>query len=535
MSLRIRRTVLPPLFGGVNNNPHRFAVEKDEAWKIENCHLDSKGVASTRGGSTLINTTALDGAVTSIHELVMLSGSSIVRTVLVSAGLAWYVWDGEGTTTCSKIKDLNTKDKPSIVTVDYGGATYAVLANGVDFLKYDGSTVTNLLSLASDFPSSGIPKYLQVYNTRLVAGGMITEPTRVRLSNPTDPTTWDANDFFTFEDDGNLEVVTGIGTMYDFLVTTKKNQIIINNESDPTSTTVKQIPVSKNIGSASHWGMQTVGSRLFFENSSGFFVGELREALEDGMVVSKIGANVENQFSQVQSFSSIDSVYDAAHKELLWGVQQRNYDKPNLALVFNLDLSNFTNGDYVWSGWNRGDGYDPLTFGTVTSSSGKKEVWRGDSNGFVYRMDARESYKDEVGGSTDVDINTYIHLPPFIPSGLSIVKRFLDATAALYQNTNGSTTLSWIVDSSYLNPGVDGRVIEVDGHVPFWNDCVDGDYTEGWGTTIWIEKPILPAIVDVKQTGKFIEFIINNTGVNARDEISYHGLEIAYQVLGRKR
>ena len=202
--------------------------------------------------------------------------------------------------------------------------------------------------------------------------------------------------------------------------------------------------------------------------------------------------------------------------------------------MFNLDLTDFIKGRFVWSGWNRGDGYEATAFGTVTDADGREEIWRGDSNGYVYRMDGKKQHKDEVGGGDDEDIISLIHLPPFRPSGLSIVKRFLDCTVSLYQRVSGSTTLSWIVDSSYLSPSTD-ITVEIDGHAPFWNDGSDTDYTQEWDTTVWVSRPMIPIIVDVKEAGKFIEFIIENLGANSRDAIAYHGMEVAYQILGRKR
>lgn len=535
--IRSYTTVLPPLTGGVNYAANRMAIAPNEGFRIVNCHIDAWGRAYTRKGSELLNTTALQGKVTSIHEYVVPTAGTQNRTILVSAGKRWYSWDSSNGFTL--LYDLQSDAKPSVVNfLDGNHNTIAILANGTDFLKYDGSSVSNLLSASSDFPNNEVPRYLTVYDNRLGASGCSVYPRRVYMSGLLDPTSWDAdNDYFQYEDDAEMERITGITSMYKFLVVTKRNRVYINTEGNPQSTTFEQIPVSTEYGSTSHWSLVVVGNRLYMCNESGFYIGTLRQQIENGLDVQPIHGNLGLWMQDIKTFVDVQSVYDANTDEIYTGVETGNYGKNNRAMIYNVGLSNPDEQRFIWSGWFEGDGYEPLCFGKVTNSDGKVEIWRGDSNGYVYRMENPRIWKDQLrsgGETTNQNIATRIHLGPFSPGGISKVKRFLDAIPQLYQHHNGSTILQFLMNQSYVD-STTGVSVELDGHVPLWNDESDSDYTQGWDDTVWVTHPVLPVKVNIRKTGRFVEFIIYNAGSNDYDEIAYGGMEIIYQYIGRSR
>jgi len=539
MALPIRSTRLPPLSGGINNTVDHMAIKKDEAFVIENCHIDENGIAFTRGGSRLLNTTALDGAVTSIIEFTIPSGNTVTRTTLVSAGLVWYTYDS--TAGFTAIKTLSVATRPSVVTfLDGSGNPVCILANGTDFIKYDGSTVADVLASASDFQSASMPRFLEVYDNRLIASGCNEDPNVAYASELLDPTTWGASSYFTAEGDSERDRITGIGTIWNFLLVFKRSAVYLMTEGDPTSTTVSQTPITRQYGASSHWGIITVGDNIFFANESGIYVGYLREAVSDGLLVRRISDKIDRKYNRAKNYADFSVGYDPKNQELIWGIGTKDSTNYNLGLVLNLRLSSF-GGDspnYVWSGIFKSLGYDPYTHGLITDSgTDRLEVWRGDEDGYVYTMDEATQHKDEkrVSGTTvEYDIITRIWLGPFMPQGVQVAKRFCHVNPLLYQNHNGSTSIGWIIDTLWKDPTTD-TTITYEGNIPYWNAGTVATEIQEWDTTVWAAKPMLATSIDIRRTGKFIEIVITNAGDNASDEIAYGGAEISYQYLGRRR
>jgi hypothetical protein len=533
MSKGVRRGVIPPPYEGLDYSDFSVDASQTKVIQMENMHLDSSGTAYSRLGTKIVNSSALDDEITNIFQYNRPFGSTLVRTILVATKSSWYKYNNDGTFT--KIATLSSTDRPSVVSfLDGSGNTIAILANGSDFLKYDGSadTVSNLVSLGA-FSGTSFPRYLTVYDNRLMAAGCDNEPTRVFASNLLDPTAWDANDFFKIDHDSDSERITGLATVWSFLIITKLRSINLVTEGDPTSTTVKSFAVARGFGAISHWAIQTVGNDLYFLNRDSFYVGRLREAVDNGMEVLDIGSFVNRKFADLEDFSDVTSVYDPEHKEIIWGFKQTSEAFANFAIVLSTELTGMGQNGYrpVWSGFFKSDGLKTYTLGRIyDSTSGQEQIWSGSENGYIsfwyqdnYRQD---QMSDGAGGTIDKNITFLITTGIYYPYGLSRKKRFCNIFPSIYQRYDGSISLTYTVN--YIE-AFEYDNVDYSGDIPYWNST--GTDPE-WDSTTWAQNPMIPKKITLNVTGNLISFRISSTSEN-NNEIAYRGFEIYYQVLSQ--
>jgi len=529
--LRKSTMLLPPLRGGCRYTDNVLSIAKDEAFRLINMHIDSRGIAYTRGGSTLLNSTGPTGDITSIHQYNRPYGAGIIREVLVTIGKKWYKMGSDNL--LIQIGGLTSSNKPSVVTFNDGsGNSIAILANGVDFLKYDGSDVSSLLTnFADDFVSSNVPRYLFVYGNRLMASGCDDYPTRVYASNSLDPTTWGVSSYFSYDDGRDMEPVTGMGSAWSFLVVGKKNSIYINTEGDPESDTLEQIKVAIGSGITSHWSIVTEGNIIRFVNQEGFYEGILRRQVEDGLEVRKISDNIEKKFRDVDNYDEIEGVHDRRRNEILWGAKTSGSSTYNTGFAYNLALSGIDeNGTvrHVWNGWYEGDGFEAACLENIIASDGSESVYRGGSGGKIYIMEPDYVFKDDDSSGTGKDIKSTIHLGPIVPGGPGIPKSFRTAYVLLHQNVNGSTTFAYNIAGRYRGP-ISDLTLKQEGNVPFWDGSSDPSQTQVWDSTIWADKGMLDYKMSINGKGAFIELIIENSGNEDTDSISYGGAQLVFQ------
>ena len=527
MALGKRSYNIPALYGGCRYVDHILSLDRSEAYILKNVHINDRGIVYTRGGSTLLNSTAPKGSVTNIHEYTRTSGSQIVREILAVIGANWYSFDGS---TLTRIYGLSTNAKPSVVTFNDGsGNSIAILVNGVDFLKYDGSDVTALISM-SDFVASRVPRYLFVYDNYLHASGCIDTPTRIYTSNLLDPTAWDSDAYFQYDSDGNKEPITGIGSAWSYLVAFKKNQIYMDSEGDPTSSTLEQIKIAEGHGTTSHWGIVTVGDNIYFPSQNGYFSGVLRRETTDGLKVTNIGDNVQKKFDEVTDYNEIEGIHDAKHQSIRFGTKTGGSSTYNTEFSYNLALSGEkADGSRrdVWDGWWEGTNYEPASYGLKTNSNGSFSIYRGDSHGRIYLMEDDFVFKDDDYSATEQNIETLIHLAPLLPYGLVYRKNFRKIVLYLFQQVNGSTTFE--INNSGRTRSLSSNM-EIKGHIPYWNNDNDVDKVQTWDGTLWADAPMLPYEMTINQCGSFIEIILTNNGDNDQDSIAYGGGQLIYQV-----
>lgn len=483
-----------------------------------------------------MNTTALNGKVTSIYEYRRPYGAGTKSTLLATTPTRIYESTDYGAN-WTYIANLTGTARPTWETfTDSSNVSHAFLANGVDFIKYDGTTVS---AVASTYPWAQNPAYITAYDDRLIAAGCNSDPYKIWVSGILDGTDWfsgtdSAAVSWTMKGEkGNR--VTGLGKVYNFLAIFQRRSVDIITEADPSSSTSQQITVSFNIGTTSHWSIQSIGNKLYFANENHFCRGKLIDAIENGLQIEYIDDNIVNKYKKIQNLDDIISIYDDTHNEIQWAIRNFGHIRNDMCLVYNLGLSD-AKGELgmqdVWSGWFDGDGYEPYTLAPVICSDGMTRIYRGDEDGYIYVMEEDEQYKDEITAGNQ-DIVTSIHLPPFITYGMGARKRARDFIPRLYQKYEGSTTVQWVVDGSLLRPTT-AYTIGLRNTVPYYHDGTDTKYKQLWNNTIWNDRPIMPTVITVNQPFNYIEFVITNSGANAQDEISYNGSELYYQVFGTR-
>jgi hypothetical protein len=524
MALGKRRAVLQPLTGGMNYSTDIFSILVNQAQVIRNCHIDPNGRARTRKGSRKLNTTALSGKVTSIYDYKRPEGSGSSSILLVTAGTVLYKWDTE-TTEFVKITDLSTTDRPTWATFVTGGVSYAFMANGSDFFKYDGRVLS---AVSTTYPWTSAPRYIIEYDDRLLAAGCDSDPYKVWVSGILDGEDWFSGTSTTSvswsmkSSTGNR--VTGLGLVYNYCAIFQERGVTIITESDPVSDTSQQIMVSTTDGTTSHWSIQTINNEIYFANSSRICKGQLRDAVENGLVVVPIDDNVYQKYSNISNPEDIVSAYDYANSEIQWGLNLKPYGVHQTTFVFNLGLSGkLSESPYVWSGIFDGSSYEPYTL-AVVNVDGKPLVYRGDTSGYVYVMDESTQYKDNTTAIVTEIVSSVLN-----PYGNFMVKRARMFSPYLYQKYDSSSYIQYIVDGAFLLPST-GQYIVLQNNVPFWRAATNTVQTQTWNSTIWNDAPVVVTSVNLDSPFHYVQFILKNDGANDRDEMSFAGAELFYQV-----
>lgn len=532
MAIGKRRTVLRPLTGGMNYSTDIFSILPNQAQKIRNCHIDPNGRAITRKGSRKLNTTALSGKITSIYDYRRPEGSGSFSMLLVTAGNYLYEWN-TATSTFDTVVELSTSDRPTWATFVSGGVSYAFMANGTDFYKYDG---TRLTAVASSYPWTTAPRYIIEYDDRLIAAGCDSDPYKVFISAILDGT-----DFFPDTSGSPAKAVswtmksstgnrvTGLGRVYDFCAIFQQFGVTIITEADPDSETSKQIMVSTQFGTTSHWSIQTVGNEIFFADDSHLYKGQLRAEVENGLIITPIDDNIYELYKNVSNETDIVSVYDNINQEIQWGMNLKPYGESQTTFVYNTGLSGKSEEyPFVWSGIFDGSNYEPCSLASVIID-GKPYVYRGDSSGYVYIMDEKTQWKDDT-----TDIQVEIQTSILNPYGNFQVKRARQFSPFIYQNYDSSVYIQWIVDGSRILPATT-QYLNLRNNIPFWRASTKTIQRQQWNSTIWNDAPVIVTAVSLDCPFHYIQFKIFCDGTNAMDEMSFSGGELFYQVhQGRK-
>ncbi len=537
MPKALRRAVQPAVYGGCNNSTDILSLTDYQCNVIRNCHINEHGLVFTRKGSNILNTTSLGSAVTSIYDFRKPDGSSTASYLLVTAGEALYKWNST-TSTFTLVTALSSSDRPSWVTfTDGSNLSYAIMCNGTDFIKYDGTSVTNC-DPAEDYPWTSNPRYIIEYDDRLLVSGCDSDPYKVFVSGLQDCTEWKpgtggAAVYWTIKGSKG-ERVTGLGVVYDYAVLFQRNATNIITEADPESTSSQQITVSTRYGTTSHWSIQGINNMLYFCDEAHVYKGALRQAIENGLDVVVIDRNIQEKYATVTNHSDIVSVYDPEHEEIQWGVKTGFNVKNDTALVYNIGLSQDDNPAQqtnVWSGWFDGDGYEPYTLASVIQSDGSTKVYRGDETGYVYVMEEDFKYKDDTtdgATTTQNPIPVEIRTKGMIPYGLGTRKRARMFVPYISQRHNGSVYVQWVVDRCYAN--ATPRQMQLYNRIPYWRATTNTTNKQLWNKTIWADNAIMPKSIVLQQPFSYIQFVMTCAGTNATDEITYSGCEFLYQL-----
>lgn len=524
--------------GGVNDTFDILSVGRDQLWRMVNYDLDLDGRALSRLGCELINTTALNGEVTSIEEFRYYdtATASFKGELLVSAGLRWYYLDSSDV--FQEIATLTSSEKPSVVTfADGDGNAIAILTNGTEIIKYTGGgTTATALTADVAFPWTSVPRYLFVWNNRLCAAGDDTRPTIVDFSERLDPDDWDLNnDYLNFGPMGG-NFVKGLGQVERFLAVVKEKSIYIVTNDDFDGTTQEVIRVSDQYGTTSHWSIQTIGSTIHFLDSKHAYRGILRQAVVNGLDVDIISNNIRTVYGKVQAFDKIDSVYDPKTQQIYWGVQTQGHDYPDKTLVYSKyhSIEDGPEPRYVWCGYrnNTEDGvHQPTSYGKARLTTDVDVVYRGDSNGYVVKEGI--GFKDQIsvlGVATDKDIASDLVTGAIYPGGLGSFKIFKSAQVVLWQNHESSAQIYWVIDAKAINGPF---TLSYEGDRPYWNE--DGGIPPAWSSTIWMEQPTFVRHISINAKGNYLFFQLTCDGSRVYDRIGFNGLSLVYRLKSPRR
>ncbi len=557
MAKAILRSIISPLTKGIFYVPNFLLIENGQAYKIVNCHIDETGMAYSRHGSRLINTTALDGAITSIYNYRRPDGASVTNLVLVSAGKKIYKWDSDSAAFV-EIANLNSGARPDWVSfTDGSNISYAFMCNGTDFIKYDGTTVST--ACASPPWAWGAPRYLQAMGDRVLAAGTDSDPYKVFVSGALDGTDFkpdSGSSLYWTVKGAKGDRVTGLGNVYNFGVIFQEFSTNIITAADPGATGAEQIRVSTQYGTTSNWSVQTVGNKLYFADESHIYRATLRDAIENGLIVVPCDKAILKKYNEKITSEDIVSAYDPVHEEIHWSFSTdriASNPKKDTTLVYSTALSGVREDGLhrdVWSGWFTGVGYEPHTVGAIktavadlakdlrhqtgTTGTDYPYIWRGDEDGYVYIMEEHEQYKDETragGVTTENAIVPEIITAAVYPRGLGMNKYARHFAPMLYQRYNNAIQAQWIIDGRYIGPD-DDMTIDLINLVPYWNDGTDTDQQQLWSNTVWSELPVMPVLIGIDEPFNYIQFRITCDGSNARDEIAFAGGELYYQIQG---
>ena len=533
------RTGMPAPSLGVNNSNDLFSVRPNQVYRAKNCHLDESGMLYTRGGCRTLNSTALDGAVTSVYDFWQPDGSSQRQTTLVTAGTKLYKWNRDNDT-FEAIRELSTSDRPVWASFYEGNKlTNAYMCNGIDFFRYDGTNITNI-TFVSGYDA---PRYILVYDDRMLAAGMDDHPYDVQVCNELDATDWTygdpdvANEWSVNSTTGNR--ITGLALAYNFALFFQRDSVNIITGADVTSSSTEQITVSRSYGSTSHWSIQSVGNSVYFADENHLYRGVLRQAIENGLEVLPIDRNIRRKYKTVDEHSDIVSVYDKNTDEIYWGVRCNVGTIKDTALVYSVEHSG-QKVDIgwidVWAGWwDNGVSYEPHTYGVVLNSGNVPEVWRGDSSGYVYiheetTTEGRYKQFKDFSAASSADIPTEIVTGAMQPSGITVTKKLQLFTPIISQYVNGSTYIQWLMDGSRIMPRTQ-RNLTLQSDIPFWNDTTNDQTTTLWGKTIWAHNEYIARPIGAQEPFRYLQIIVKNDGANAKDSVRYGGGEIAYYIL----
>jgi len=527
-----RRAVLPPLTGGVNYTTDVFSIASNQAQYIKNFHIDPNGQAYSRGGSRLLNTTLFDHAVTSIYDYRRPDGSSYKVTTLVTAGDELYTYNWT-TGLATSIANLSGSGRPTWATFqDDNGVSFAFMANGTDFIKYNGTNVTNVVETITSidyYPwTNCAPRYIIDYDDRLIACGCDSDPYKVFISTINDGTDFVPDKttplaptpvYWTIKgQSGNR--VTGCCPVYNYLAIFQYNRVNIITEADPESSTSQQITVSTEYGTTSYWSIQSLGNQLFFADNAHLYIGTLRAAVENGLEVKPIDDNITDKYGNPLNYADIVSVYDAQNQEIQWAIKDTAIGDYETVLVYNVALSEKSvENPYVWSGWFTG--YTAYTLSTV-ERDGRKYVVRGDANGYMYIMEEDEQFKDETwvaGALVETAVAYEIRCAPVAPGGLYAVKRARAFCPTLYQRYDAAVNIEMAVDGTYF-PAIS---VDIQNAAPYWDS---GTYED----VLWTDKPIMVVPVTLDLPFHYIQFYITCDGSNAREQVAFSGGELRYQM-----
>ena len=528
----------PTVQHGVNDSFYPNTISGTQVSKAVNFDLTKDGQLETRGGTQLLSDTAVASTGTYPHEHLFVkraSDGTLTRIRMLKSGTVLYKYN-TSTGVFDSVQTALSTARPCMVNfVNTAGDDVMLYCDQANFLMYDGTTVTDILSNFTAGNATSAPAYLFVKHSVVFASGVKEDPDVIFWCGPRKPdSNWPSQGFAILE--GGAAKITGIGELYSYIVVTSLNGVHLM--TGRTSASFSFFAVNSQRGCTSHWSIVSQGGYIYFANADGFYVGKLRAAEDDGMDVEAIGSSMQNTFIGIADgyWDNIVGAYHAGKREIFWTVRSAGQTNPDRLFVYSEVLSHPEASSpaygldtrYVWAGY-----YEGLNFNSISvmqDANGKAFLSIVDASGKVYT--AHTGYKDAraVGADTGTDIAYEIRPREETFGRTGSTVRVTSFFPTLYQKHNGGFSVQFLLNRTTLFPA-SPIPIAFSGNIPYWNDGTDPRITAAWGNTVWTEKPILSAKIGVKQKCYSIIPIITSDGSNTKEEGSFIGYGMLFQRL----
>jgi hypothetical protein len=368
------------------------------------------------------------------------------------------------------------------------------------------------------------------------AAGDDSNPDAVFYCDPGSPNTnWPSGGYTLLE--GGVDKVTGLGDLSNYVLVTALDSVHIIEGR--TAATFAPIKVNSKVGCSSHWSIVSYGSNVYWSNPTGFYVGTLRVLADEGMDVEYIGTGMQNTYGDMAAGADgeVEGVYHEGLQLIFWSFKTAGASFPDKAFVYSTSRSHPEIGApefgrdlrYVWAGFYEGVDYSSLVI--FKDSNGVPELYAVSSDGYVHKHHTGFKDKRAVGVDTGTDVAYEIQSREEVYGGTVRVMEFLPT---LYQKHNSGFNVQFLVNRSELFPA---NVVNITfkGNIPYWNDGSDPGISSKWNSTVWAEKPILPARIVLKKKCNTIVAIVKSSGSNTQEEGTWIGYDIKHQNISQKQ
>lgn len=297
--------------GGLNREADPYQLELNETPDALNVDFGLKGDVSKRDGYVEeASHTEVIQALLTFPATTDMVGISIDGDILEVSG---------GVITDSLLNIINHGGTPRgypIASAALSGFLYFTRCEAVVPNSWDGATVANVTATAFDGTSGTFPRArtLTAAHNRMFAGNVIhaddtAHPSRLHFSNPLDPETWSANDWFDIAPDNGQEI-TSTFLFGDQIIVFKERSIFTFVGTDATEFAV--FPLDEQIGTSNTDTVANLGLRLlFFDHHTGVW-------MFDGVDFSQVSEKINTYL--------LDGVNaDEVYKAFAWTHRNKYY------------------------------------------------------------------------------------------------------------------------------------------------------------------------------------------------------------------
>ncbi len=468
--------------GGLNKKAANHVLAERECPECLNVNFTG-GAIEKRGGAVLVGTPPADvGAVTGLYRFYRSGGD---KFTLATAGANLYqyntvtgAWDIlSGTLSAGAVPSWETwKD-------------LCFLNNGVNFKKYDGTTVSDVVNYTDKthvtvHATRVAPKglFLCEHLNRLFVGHVLNDgdgtaaKSRVRFSELNDPEVWPSDNFVDVAtDDGSA--ITGIVSRMGILYIFKENSIWALYGS--TKNTFSLVKVSPTVGCLIPGSLAVAGRAVLFWSRRGI------EAFDGGNV--ELLSDRVSPLLETVNWVQTAKVRSIAHNDRYWLAFPTGSSVTNdTILVYDLREN--------W--WTRYAGLTLGAFAVLDGSGDSGELCGG--NGAVTKV-----YELAKGVTDDgAAISAYWSSKHFDFGSPQVVKTFRRLGLDVLSN-GGVTRLQYDID---VGKQTGELVATLQGAgKSLWGQFI-------WGVDVWSSPTIQLHQKSLPQedTGAFIRFVVNH-------------------------